>query len=193
MVWLRKAILGILLVLVFTGASHAKTWGPATVASPKVDRKAELDRIFNLLSKAENPVAGALVADQMWLIFMAAPDEQTAEDMNRALRARGGYNFDKALGILGGMIERHPNYAESWNQRSFVHFLKKDYDRSIADCRKALELEPRHIGCMSGMARILIRHQKRFVEGEKLLRQALELHPHIYEKVLLREIPKVDL
>lgn len=171
---------------------YAKTWGPASVAREGFDRKAELDRVFRELAEAPNEVVSRLIADEMWLIFMQAPDAQAAEDLNRALRARGGYNFEKAKGILDGMIERHPDYPEGWNQRAYINFLLKDYDASLSDCERALELEPRHLGCISGMARILIRHKKDYKAGETLLKKAMDMHPWIHERVLINELPPTE-
>lgn len=188
-----KAVVLTAIVALFCGFAHAKTEGPATVSAGQDQRNAALDAAFRDLAAAPNETAARSVVGRVWLLWMQAPDEATAEDMNRALRARRDYNFDKALVILDRMIKRHPDYAESWNQRSYVHFLREDFDRSLADCEKALELEPRHIGCMTGMARILIRRQGRFKAGEGLLRKALELHPFAYERVLLKEIPGTEL
>ena len=189
---MRLALLAAVWAL-FCGLALAKTWGPATVTRGADQRIAALNEAFRDLAAAPNETASRIAVDRVWVLWMQAPDAETAEDMNRALRARGGYNFDKALGILNGMIKRHPDYAEPWNQRSYIHFLKQDFDKSLADCEKALELEPRHIGCMTGMARILIRHQGRFKAGENLLKKAIQLHPFVYEKVLLKEIPGEEL
>ena len=177
----------------FFSTAFAQTWGPASPVEPGFNRNVELENIFKQLAKAPDEVTARVIADRLWTTWMMTPDAETAEDMNRALRARGGYNFDKALGILNVMIARHPEYAESWNQRSYIHFLKKDYTKSLADCEHALMLEPRHIGCMAGMARIKIRHQKRFAAGKALLEKAIELNPFIYERVLLKEIPTQEL
>lgn len=188
-----KIIISLIICAALTGISNAKTWGPATVANPGFDRAKALDEVFRELATAPNEPVSRVIADRMWLIFMQAPDEETAENMNRALRARGGYNFDKALGFLNTIIDSHPTYAEGWNQRSYIHFLKKDYDKALTDCERGLALEPRHLGCLSGMARILIRHQKRYLSGKALLQRAMKLHPWIHERVLLKEIPETEL
>ncbi len=189
---MRIAILGVISAL-FCGLAVAETWGPATASPGSERRNNSLKEAFRELKMAPNETVSRIVMDRIWVLWMQAPDSETAEDMNRALRARGGYNLDKALGILDGMIDRHPDYAEVWNQRSYIHFLKEDFDKSLSDCETALELEPRHIGCMTGMARILIRHQGRFKAGESLLKEAMKLHPFVYEKVLLKEVPGEEL
>ena len=197
MVWSGKrsrilwVIPALLLVLAAAGPSaFGKTWGPATAIKPGFDKPSELDRIFKDLAKAENEPLSRVIADKLWLTWMMAPDEESAELLNRALRARGGYSFDRALGFLDQLIERHPDYPEAWNQRSYIHFLKENYPQSVKDCARALELEPRHIGCLSGMARIFIRHFKDYERGRFMLEQAMDLHPWIYERVLLKELPK---
>lgn len=180
-------------VFLFSLPAFAQTSGPASAIKPGFDKQAALEGIFLDLAQAENHLQSKIFIDRLWTTWMMAPDQQAAEDLNRALRARRGYNFDKALKVLNAIIERHPSYPEAWNQRSYVHFLKEDYEKSLADCKKALTFEPRHIGCLSGMARILIRHQKRYSEGKELLEKAIKLHPFIYEKVLLQEIPQENL
>ena len=164
--------------------------GPATVVKPGFHRAAALDRIHKALAEAPHFDNAKLAEDDLWLTWMMAPDEQTAEELNQAIRAKGGYNFEKAIGFLDTMIARHPDYPESWNQRSYVHFLMGNFDKSLSDCEHALTLEPRHIGCLAGMAMILIRHQKRYKAGKALLDRAIALYPLIHEKVLLKEIPE---
>jgi len=181
------------MLIVLQASAVAKTWGPATVARSPAERERALDETFRDLAAAPNEASSKTMVDRLWLLWMQAPDAWTAENMNRALRARGGFDFDKALGILDTIIQRHPDYAEPWNQRSYIHFLRTDFDKSLSDCEKALQLEPRHIGCMTGMARILIQHQGRFKAGERLLRQAIKLHPFVYEKILLTQTPGTDL
>lgn len=191
---MKQFWIGVLLVVFSSSAiAQSKTWGPATAAKPGFDRKARLDELFDKLSKSPNETASRIIFDDLFSTWMTAPDEEAAETMNQALRARGGFNFDKAIKILNPLIERLPEYAQAWNERSYVYFLKNDYGRSLEDCERVIEIEPRHIGCLSGMARILIRHQKRYKAGKAVLEEAMKWHPRIYEKVLLKEIPASEL
>jgi len=105
-------ILCIVLLPVAT-AAQTKTWGPATAAKPNFDRKAKLDELFEKLSKAPNETISRIIFGDLYSAWMTAPDEEAAESMNQALRARGGFNFDKAIKILDPLIERLPNYAQA--------------------------------------------------------------------------------
>ena len=176
-------------VLIFSFNVQAKTSGPSKAVEPSFDREAKLEELYNNLAKAPNEQVSRKVFSELWATWMIAPDEKAAESLNKAIRARGGYNFDKAIGILDELNKEYPKFAQALSERSYVYFLKKEYDRSLSDCEKVIELDARHVGCLSGMARILIRHQKRYKAGRSTLREAMKVHPWIYERVLLKEIP----
>ena len=181
--------LGLLIVSGLTIPTHAKTWGPAKVQTNGFDRKAALDEIHRELAAAPDQATSRRIIDRFWLTWMTTPDEETAELLNRALRARGGFDLEKAMGFLNAIVEKHPDYAEGWNQRATIHFMQSRFEAALKDCEVTLALAPRHIGCLSGSAIILIRHLKRYELGRKFLMEAIKLHPWIYERVLLKEIP----
>ena len=92
------------------------------------------------------------------------------------------------------VIRRFPDYPEAYNQRAFLHFLQGDYEASLADCRRTLELEPRHFGCLSGMARTLLKLGRRD-EARAMLKRGLALHPFLPERRLFPDVvvPRLDL
>lgn len=62
-----------------------------------------------------------------------------------------------------------------------------DYEASIADCAKVLELEPRHYGALSGRALMYLQQGKRSL-ALKDMKAALELHPFLSERQLFPEL-----
>ena len=81
-------------------------------------------------------------------------------------------NYPLAIRFFNNLIEIDPNFAEAWNKRATVYFIIGEYDKSMNDISKTLELEPRHFGALDGMGLIFIN------KGQ--YRQAIE----VYDKML---------
>ena len=60
-------------------------------------------------------------------------------DLLQAVRAK---DYDKALQIVNGQIEAHPGDADAYDRRSAIYALLGRYDQALADCDKAISLEP---------------------------------------------------
>jgi len=69
--------------------------------------------------------------------------------------AVAGQKYDVALDFLDQVVTLQPGFAEGWNRRATVHFLMRNFGKSMADIERTLELEPRHFGALSGMAQIM--------------------------------------
>lgn len=148
------------------------------------DRDEIRDRLFERLAAATNEQEGRRAEDAIWHMWIDHPDPVIREAIALGMRQRESYDWDAALVTFSGVIERDPDYAEGWNQRAFIHFLKGDDDASLADLDRALALEPRHFGAMAGRALIYL-GSNRFEEGQRQLREAVALHPFLKERRML--------
>ncbi|WP_346894318.1 tetratricopeptide repeat protein [uncultured Roseibium sp.] len=149
------------------------------------------DALFDALKSAKTEAEARLIEDSIWWFWLdEAPDTETRHLVDEAMRKRDGYDFEGARLLLNDAIERAPDYAEVWNQRAFILFLQDKLDEALEDADRALELEPRHFGALSGKAHILMR-QGRVDLGQQALRQAIEIYPFIKERHMLIE-PKGD-
>ncbi|MEP3299158.1 MAG: hypothetical protein ABJO27_22230 [Pseudoruegeria sp.] len=83
-------------------------------------------------------------------------------------------DYDKAVEYFTDLIAYCPHNAEGWNQRAYVHFLSLNYDASLEDISRTLEIEPRHFGALAGRATVLISMGRTEV-GYVALRKALAL------------------
>jgi len=147
------------------------------------------DRLFARLRLAASEREGRLAEDQVWRMWMnEAPTAAIAEAVAHAMRRRERYDWDAALAILDTVVTDAPDYAEGWNQRAFIRFLKQDFDGSLEDIEQALRHEPRHFAALAGKAQILMR-QGRVELGQAALRQALQIHPWLKERSMLIPLP----
>jgi tetratricopeptide (TPR) repeat protein len=142
------------------------------------------------VAQAENEMEARLLTNQLWEIWSTAPDETAQEILQRGMERRAGYDFAGAIKDFDTLIEYCPDYAEGYNQRAFVNFIRGDYEISLADLDRAVEITPDHIGAVVGRALALMQ-LGRNREGQLALRDALKLNPWLPERN--RIVPLTDV
>lgn len=158
----------------------------AMTAAQNVDPNIERDNLFAILKTAETEDGARFVAQKIWNSWLdAAPDAGIRKLMDDALERRRWHDYEGARVILDRVVEAAPAYAEGWNQRAFIFFLQEKYDESLVDIEKALALEPRHFGALSGKARILT-NRNEHKDAQAALKLAVDVYPWIFERKLLR-------
>lgn len=159
--------------------------GRTAWAEDAPDREA----LFRRLREARTERQGRMAEDAVWRMWMAqAPTAAIREAVAEAMRRREAYDFAGALAILDRVVADAPDYAEGWNQRAFIRFLRDDPDGSLEDIERALALEPRHFAALAGKATILMR-QGRMETGQEALRRAVAIHPWLKERSMLLPPP----
>ena len=190
-----KLALSLALSCFLTGAfstnvlSAARTTEPPPSAS---NTTTYLNHLFTLLPLAANETEARQIEEEIWKSWMAQPGAEIRDLITKAMERRRWFDFEGARKILNKVVKMAPDYAEGWNQRAFILFLQEKYDQSLSDIERALALEPRHFGALAGQARILMR-QGRFATGQKILKQAVKIHPFLRERSMIVEVdePKI--
>ena len=95
-------------------------------------------------------------------------------------------NYPLAVRFFNNLIEEDPNFAEAWNKRATVYFMMGDFDKSMQDIIKTLELEPRHFGALDGMGLIFI-HQGQYQQAIDVYDKMLEIFPFSLKTMEKRE------
>ena len=152
----------------------------------------ETAALIEAIQKAETEYEAQQLNDQLWAIWTAAPDETAQMLLNEGMSARSSYDYVRAIDRFSKLVDYCPDYAEGYNQRAFINFLREDFEAALPDLDKALSLNPTHIGAYSGLALTLL-GMERISEGSKVLREALELNPWLSERHLLQELPGEEL
>ena len=149
----------------------------------------EREALFRQLREARSEREGRMVEDAIWRMWMAqGPTAAIREAVAEAMRKREVYDFAGALAILDSVVADAPDYAEGWNQRAFIRFLREDFDGSLDDIERTLALEPLHFAALAGKAMVLMR-QGRIEPGQTALRRAVEIHPWLKERSMLIPVP----
>ena len=122
--------------------------------TPK-ERKPLLDRLYRQLRGARTEKAARPIADAIEQVWLTSGDDNIDFIMQNAIMAMEQEDFAVAEELLDQVIELRPDYAEGWNKRAMVHFIKKQYEKSLGKLRHALALDPRHFQAMHGLALVM--------------------------------------
>ncbi|GAB4543667.1 MAG: hypothetical protein Tsb0019_42470 [Roseibium sp.] len=153
----------------------------------------ERDALFDALKNAPSEIEAEKIEDEIWKSWLAeAPTADIRTKVDTAMERRDSYDLQGAKDLLDEVVEEAPGYSEGWNQRAFILFLQGNYEASLEDIERALELEPRHFGALSGKALIFMT-LGRIKLGQEVLRTAIAIHPFLKERDMLIEPQGVDL
>lgn len=145
-----------------------------------------MDSLYSEIQRAPNGFAAGAYSDQLWELWLEAPDEPSQMMLNEALRAMRVGDYLRATDRLNMLVSYCPFYAEGYNQRAFVNYLRGDYPAVLPDLDQAISLNPRHTGALTGKALTLIA-MGREDEAQPLLKDAVALNPWLSERALIKE------
>lgn len=151
---------------------------------PAPDHAEALAELVAQIQVAGSEDEARLISNRMWEYWADAPDEPAQELLDRGMERRAAYDFLAAYKALDRLVSYCPDYAEGYNQRAFVSYLRQDFPAALDDLDRALELSPDHIAARSGRALTLMGLQ-RLAEARLDMARALSLNPWLPERGLV--------
>ncbi|MFQ5989875.1 MAG: tetratricopeptide repeat protein [Candidatus Methylomirabilales bacterium] len=147
----------------------------AAWADQKDDR---LNALFDRLKTSKSETEAAALTHRIWIIW-----RQSENDLVNALMAKGveeisRRNYEIALATFSKVVELEPELAEGWNKRATVYYLMGEYEESVRDIERTLDLEPRHFGALSGLGFIYLTLGDDW-GALKAFEAALEINPYL--------------
>ncbi|MDI6027825.1 hypothetical protein QBK99_16680 [Corticibacterium sp. UT-5YL-CI-8] len=137
-----------------------------------VPNHGQVDTLLKDLKRQRNERAAERIAARIQNRWAESGSASVDLMMGWAQKAMNERKFDVALDFLDQVVVLKPDYAEGWNRRATAHYLMNNFKMSMSDLDRTLQLEPRHFGALSGLARIMSEN------GDK------ELALQAWEKVL---------
>jgi tetratricopeptide (TPR) repeat protein len=147
----------------------------AVVALGLVGGLASNATVAHALSDSD-PVVRRFAQNALWAIWFRADTPENNAELERVRLLIGGEHLDEAIAAAGRLIGRAPRFAEAYNQRAIAYFASGRFEDSAADCRRALERNPYHIGALAGLGQCFIELGRRD-EALEVFRRAFELQP----------------
>lgn len=118
-------------------------------------RRAVLDKLYGELAGAQDEVAGRALESAIQSVWLESGSPSIDLLMSRGLDALREDDFDRAYFYFDEVVTLAPGFAEGWNKRATIHYIREDYARALRDIEHVLRLEPRHFEALAGLGVIL--------------------------------------
>jgi tetratricopeptide (TPR) repeat protein len=128
--------------------------------------------------KGDDAEIAATAEAILWRTWCRSGDAETDRLFRSGVDAMQQNRLADAEEFFARVIAMAPAFAEGWNKRATVSYLRQDYRGSVADCRETLARNPHHFGAASGQG-LCHRSLNEFREAAICFRRALEIHPHL--------------
>jgi tetratricopeptide (TPR) repeat protein len=128
--------------------------GLAEARSDQTDPR--LKDLFERLKTAATPEVAAPLESEIWTIWAKSGDTDLDQVLEVGSRAMALGDTATALKIFDVVVRKAPDFAEGWNKRATVHYMMGNYEASLADIDRTLELEPHHFGALAGLGLVNI-------------------------------------
>jgi len=128
--------------------------------------------------KGDDPELAATAEAMLWSAWCRSGNAEADRLFRAGVDAMQNRKLDEAEELFGCVIEMLPAFAEGWNKRATIRYMRKNFKGSIADCQETLARNPNHFGASSGQG---LCHMSlgEFREAAVCFRRALEIHPHL--------------
>ena len=148
----------------------------AALAFGLIGCKAGMCRLADLL-KDPDPMVNQMAEHAMWTIwFRSGASDEANRELCRGTKAMNRRDFDEALAHFDRAIAADPNFAEAYNQRAILHYLRENFDECIGDCKAAVERMPHHFGAWAGMGHCYA-HLGLLKDACRCYEKVLSIHP----------------
>ena len=134
----------IILIILFSNFAHAD------------QKDSRLIELFDKLFLSTNNMESSKLLFNIWDIWSEADNQETQILFDEANQFMDVGELDNAIELFTKVVMQSPEFAEGWNKRATVYFLKGELNKSISDIEKTLNLEPRHFGALDGLAEIYL-------------------------------------
>ncbi len=128
-----------------------------SIVSASADSRSEkLNSLFSDLASEDMPVNAQMLEREIWELWMDSGDDKVNFELSIGVTAMNEGFMDDAINQFSKVTEMASDFAEGWNKRATAYYFKDEYEKSLLDIQKTLELEPRHFGAISGMGMIFL-------------------------------------
>ena len=148
---------------------------PASLLADQTDER--LNDLFSTLLISTDLTTLRATENKIWEIWFEHSNNNVEQLMQIGVTRMNQSRYADAMLIFSQLIENFPGYAEGWNRRATLHYVLGNYEESIADIERVLDLEPRHFGALSGLGLVYLQ-QEQLSEAKQAFENLIDVHPN---------------
>ena len=141
-----------------------------------------------LLADLKNPDESVRnsATQQLWQIWFQQKGAYGLELLIRSQKLLEAGEAEQAEALLTDIIQDQPDFAEAWNRRAALYYTIGQHQKSLADCRMVVQLNPAHFGAWHGIG-LCYAATASYPQAIQAFRKALEIQPYalINQKLIL--------
>ena len=137
-----------------------------------------LKDLFAELKTATSSLEARVIETKVWKIWIENGDPRVDALMDRGMDAMSIDDTKTALAAFDQVVKLDNTFAEGFNKRATVEFMRHDFAASIADIERTLALEPRHFGALAGLGQVYLALHKK-AAALKAFEAALAIDPKL--------------
>ncbi|MFO0887793.1 MAG: tetratricopeptide repeat protein [Isosphaeraceae bacterium] len=162
---------------VLSSSSNVVARRAAVLALGVVGGFSESNTVLGKAMRDGDPVVRTMAESALWAVWFRADSPENNRTLQEVRLLIGNRQTDDADELATRLIARAPNFAEAYNQRAICRFTQGRFAESAEDCRRVLQLNPYHVGALSGLAQCQLALGKPR-DALQSLQRLLKLQPH---------------
>ena len=142
---------------------------------PLSAQSGRLDGLFERLARAGEGEWQA-IEEEIWNAWLHSGSAAMDLLLERGRKAMQAEDWEAAIAHFTALVDHAPDFAEGWNARATAYFNAGLYGPALADIARALQLEPRHFGALTGLG-VILEETGNGKAALEAYRRALAIHP----------------
>lgn len=126
----------------------------------------------------EDASVHATAEHAIWQIWFHCCKPEATRLFQQGMAHLDADEIEQAISCFHACHEHDPKFAEAYHQSAIAHYLESDYEASIQDCEKTLELVPIHFGALTQLGHCLMQ-QRHWNPALQAYQSALRVNPRM--------------
>ncbi|MDY7016207.1 MAG: tetratricopeptide repeat protein [Cyanobacteriota bacterium] len=136
--------------------------------------------------KQEDEAVRQRATETLWRIWFEQKGDAGLERLQRAQLLFDSGKITAAEAMLTKTIQDYPDFAEAWNRRAVLYYLRHESEKSRSDCEEVVRLNPVHFGAWHGLG-LCQAALGNYRDAIAAFQKALDLQPYasVNQKLIL--------